>query len=342
MTKKAGTARTAGRKPTSAGAEGLASAALAKVAEKGPVTQYLNSIAEDGRAAMESGLRAIASITTSDVAWTDYNRGIDEFPWWNLRKSHIADLMQRLAEDYKPNTIRRMISSLSQLMPLVRKQMPADEYLDLMEVLRKAPKRLPNDDADPRGRALTDDEAHILIEAALGHPNKTKGARDAAIIAVMYGAGLRRVEVSRALHSDYGEDGGEKQIRAIGKRRKVRYVPLTATFANHVDRWIATRDAKNISAAPLFMHLASGEPLSTDVISDIVEAVRKRAAVAEFTPHDLRRSFGTHLLDRGVDIALVKELMGHVDIQTTTIYDKRGGDSKRRAVKVLEPSKEQP
>lgn len=338
MTKKT---KTAGapvtRKPASGSASAGAAKSLAKVTEKGPVTQYLDSLAEDGRAAMESGLRAIASITTSDAAWTDYKRGIDEFPWRDLRKPHIADLMQRLAEDYKPNTIRRMISSLSQLMPIVRKQMPADEYLDLMEVLRKAPKRLPNDDADPRGRALTDEEAQTLIQTALDHPNKLKGARDAAIIAVMYGAGLRRVEVSRALHSDYSEVRGEKQVRVIGKRRKVRYVPLVAAFANHVDRWIANRDAKKISATPLFMHLSSGKPLSTDVISDIVEAVRKRAAVAEFTPHDLRRSFGTHLLDRGVDIALVKDLMGHVDIQTTTIYDKRGDDSKRRAVMVLEP-----
>lgn len=322
-------------KPGSASLE--AAESLSRIAQKGPVTSYLDSLAEDGRAAMESGLRAIASITTSNADWTDYKRDVDDFPWHELRKQHISDLTQRLANEYKPNTIRRMLSALSQLMPLVRKRMEADEYLDVMEVLRKAPKRLPNDDADPRGRALSDEEALLLITTALEHSNKLKGARDAAIIAVMYGAGLRRIEVSRALNTDYSEDGGDKQIRVIGKRRKVRYVPLVATFANHVDRWVSARETGEITAPPLFVHLASGKPLSTDVISDVVEAVRERAGVAPFTPHDLRRSFGTHLLDRGVDIALVKDLMGHVDIQTTTIYDKRGGDSKRRAVKVLEP-----
>lgn len=287
---------------------------------------------------MESGLRAIARLTTSDSSWNDPKRKLDTFPWHELRTQHISELTQRLTREYKPNTTRRMLSALNQLLPLVRKRMPADEYQDVMEVLRKAPKRLPNDDADPRGRALSDDEALLLIATAGQHSNKLKGARDAALIAVMYGAGLRRVEVSRALVTDYSEDGDTKQIRVIGKRRKVRYVPLVTAFAEHVDRWISTRATHEITSPPLFLHLASGKALSTDVISDVVEAVRKRAGVAAFTPHDLRRSFGTHLLDRGVDIALVKELMGHVDIQTTTIYDKRGGDSKRRAVQVLDPT----
>lgn len=139
----------------------------------------------------------------------------------------------------------------------------------------------------------------------------------------------------------------------------MRYVPLVKTFAEHVDRWFDVRKEFNIADPPLFVHLPSKKPkkpqakakeikgvkaigkaLSTDAITDIIEATRKRAGVALFTPHDLRRSFGTHLLDRGIDIALVKDLMGHADIQTTSIYDKRGGDAKRKAVKVLELNKE--
>jgi integrase/recombinase XerD len=315
------------------------------IAEEGPVKAYLNSLATEGQAAMESGLRAIARLTSGDSSWTDRKRKrkLDAFPWHELRGHNISKLTQQLTTEYKPNTTRRMLSALSQLLPLVRKSMPPDEYLDVMEALRKAPKRLPNDDADPRGRALSDAEALRLIVTAQEHSNKLKGARDAALIAVMYGAGLRRIEASRALRTDYSEDGEggrEKQIRVIGKRRKVRYVPLVKTFADHVDRWVIARETHAITGLQLFVQISSGKALSTDVISDVIEAVRKRAGIAEFTPHDLRRSFGTHLLDRGVDIALVKELMGHVDIQTTTIYDKRGGEAKRRAVKVLEPDKE--
>lgn len=155
--------------------------------EEGPVTEYLKSLAPTGKTTTESGLRTIAHLTTADSSWLDRKRDINKFPWHKLRVGHISRLPQQLSIEYKPNTIRRMLSALKQVVPFVRKQMPADEYIDVMEALKKAPKRLPNDDADPRGRALTDEEALRLIEAANRHPNKLKGARDAAIIAVMYG-----------------------------------------------------------------------------------------------------------------------------------------------------------
>src|SRR5574341_586161 len=106
---------------------------------------------------------------------------------------------------------------------------------------------------------------------------------------------------------------------------------MAPQFSAYIERWLELRGR---APGPLFVQPPEGR-LSPDGVNDLIEPLRRRAGVEPFTPHDLRRSFGTHLLDRGVDLALVKELMGHADIQTTTIYDRRGDDAKRRAVLLL-------
>jgi len=302
-----------------------------KLSEDGPAATYLDSLADAGRPAMASGLRAIARLVSGDRGWDHVDRPLDEFPWQDLREGHIRSLGRRLSADYKRRTVQRMLSALKQVLWHARKKIPQDDFADAEAAIKDVLKRLPDDTTDPKGRALDDAEVVQLLTAARTARDALAGARDAAIIAAMYGGGLRRIEIARAQAVDYAEQA----LRVIGKRRKVRTVPLEPSFAAHVEHWVGARMAAGVTTPYLFMHLPNGAPLSVDAISDLIESVRKRAKVTAFTPHDLRRSFGTHLLDRGVDLALVKELMGHVDIQTTTIYDKRGDDAKRRAVATL-------
>lgn len=290
-----------------------------RLQEQGPAASYLAALAETGRPAMASGLRAIARLASGDRRWDDPATPLDDFPWHELRFGHVEQIRAQLARRYRPRTVNRMLSALRQVLKRCRqmRRMSGDDYQDAKEVtsLPKDPTR--------SGRALDDAEIDALLMAALEAPD----LRAAAIVAAMYGAGLRRIEVCRGDVEDYAEG----QMRVVGKRRKIRFVPMAPRFSAYIERWL---DDRGRGAGPLFVRPPEGR-LVPDAVNDLVEALRKRTEVAAFTSHDLRRSFGTHLLDRGVDLSLVKELMGHADIQTTTIYDRRGDDAKRRAVLLL-------
>jgi site-specific recombinase XerD len=298
-----------------------------QLAAQGPVASYLETLAETGRPAMASGLRAIALLVSGDKRFCEPSVDLDTFPWHDLRYSHVDALRVKLVKKYKPRTVNRMLSALRQVLLRCRKlrRITADDYDDI-EI------KLVAKDATSTGRALSHEEIEVLIQAA--DPTDWRGVRGAAIVAVMFGAGLRRIEVSRAQVDAYVLS--EQEINVVGKGSKIRTVPVAPEFAVHVDRWLMVRGT---SSGPLFPRsFWNGQAvgrLSPDTISDLIENLRKQAGVAYFTPHDLRRSFGTHLLDRGVDLALVKTLMGHSDVDTTTIYDRRGDDAKRRAVALL-------
>ncbi len=297
----------------------------------GPVQAYVDSLAPTGAASMRSGLRAIARFLSNDASWADGARDLDEFPWHELRESSVLKLGQYLSAKYSRPAGRQMLSGLKQVVWNCRKRIPLEHFADLDAAIKKVRARLPEHDGPRKGRALEDEEVDKLLAAAVDTKHTLVGLRDTAMIASMYGAGLRCIEVSRAAHDAFANG----EIRVLGKRRKVRTVPMPEMFAAHVERWTTARKTAGFRSTCLFHHVPGGKPLSTDMISDVIKRVRLRAKVLPFTPHDLRRSFGTHLLDRGADLSLVKELMGHVDIQTTTIYDRRGMRAKREAVDLL-------
>jgi site-specific recombinase XerD len=291
----------------------------------GPATAYLDSLrSKASRPSMASALRAMAYTASLDARFLKSTASLDDFPWGELRYDQLQMLFRKLEERYEPRTLSRMLSALRQVLLHCRRQrrMPADEF-DSIDWKHLRPVE---GAAEAKGRALEPEEVEQLIQAATN-------PREAALVATMYAAGLRRIEIVRATIEDYLTE--TREVRVIGKRNKIRKVPVVEPYVLYIEHWIVQRGTE---AGPLFC-VAGAKPLNPDAVSDILEALRLRANVEKFTPHDLRRSFGTHLLDRGVDLALVKSLMGHSDIQTTTIYDRRGDDAKRKAVQVLTPSR---
>jgi integrase/recombinase XerC len=142
-------------------------------------------------------------------------------------------------------------------------------------------------------------------------------ARDAAVLALLYGCGLR---ISEALGLKRADFNGRDVLTVIGKGRKQRMVPLIAPVQKLVADYIALCPYDLPVDGPLFVG-AKGGPLSPRIVQIAMERLRGALGLAETaTPHALRHSFATHLLARGGDLRSIQELLGHASLSTTQIY----------------------
>jgi len=143
--------------------------------------------------------------------------------------------------------------------------------------------------------------------------------RDAAVLALLYGCGLR---ISEALSLTRREApvAGVDQITVTGKGRKMRQVPVIPKVQKAVAAYLASCPWHLPADGPLFVG-AKGGPLSPRIIQLAMERLRGALALPETaTPHALRHSFATHLLGRGGDLRTIQELLGHASLSTTQIY----------------------
>lgn len=144
-------------------------------------------------------------------------------------------------------------------------------------------------------------------------------ARDTAVLALLYGAGLR-ISEALAIRRAEAPVGGLEAITVVGKGRKVRQVPIIAPVREAVERYIALCPFKLPPHGPLFIGVRLG-PLSPRVVQLAVERLRGALGLPDSaTPHALRHSFATHLLSRGGDLRTIQELLGHASLSTTQLY----------------------
>lgn len=144
-------------------------------------------------------------------------------------------------------------------------------------------------------------------------------ARDAAVLALLYGAGLR---ISEALAIKRGEApvGGRDVLTVTGKGQKTRSVPVIAPVQNAIEAYLTLCPYPLSPEKPLFVG-AKGGPLGARIIQLAVARLRGALGLPESaTPHALRHSFATHLLGRGGDLRTIQELLGHASLSTTQIY----------------------
>jgi integrase/recombinase XerC len=182
--------------------------------------------------------------------------------------------------------------------------------------------RLPRTRAPKRPRTLprpaAPDEAVDLAEnAAEAASEPWIGARDLAILLLLYGAGLRVAE-ALSLTADVLPIGST--LRVTGKRSKTRIVPIVPAVREAIDEYARQCPYPLTRGARLFLG-ARGGPLNPDLVRRAVAAARRRLGLPDtLTPHALRHSFATHLLARGADLRALQELLGHASLSSTQIY----------------------
>jgi integrase/recombinase XerD len=175
------------------------------------------------------------------------------------------------------------------------------------------PKRLP--------KALPYEEVQALIDAA-GDLDTPEGLRDRALLEFLYGTGTR---VSEAVDLDVDDiDLAELTVVVTGKGSKQRMLPVGGLAADAVTAYLVrgrpALAARGRGTPRLFVNTL-GRPLSRQSAYGVIQQAAARAGItAKVSPHTLRHSFATHLLERGADVRVVQELLGHASVTTTQIY----------------------
>ncbi len=145
-------------------------------------------------------------------------------------------------------------------------------------------------------------------------------ARDCAVLALLYGCGLRLSEALGLRRSDVPAPGHGDVIAVTGKGSKQRRVPLLPQVATLIADYVAVCPYELPADGPLFVG-AKGGPLSPRILPLVMERLRGALSLPDTaTPHALRHSFATHLLARGGDLRAIQELLGHASLSTTQIY----------------------
>ena len=166
-------------------------------------------------------------------------------------------------------------------------------------------------------RPLSEEDASRTLEEAETHDVEWLGARDVALLTLLYGAGLR---ISEALSLKRGDAPLGETLMILGKRQKERIVPMLSVVREAIDRYAALVPFAGPRDSALFLS-RRGKPMSPREAQGLMQRLRSRLGLSErATPHALRHSFATHLLQNGGDLRTVQELLGHASLSSTQVY----------------------
>ncbi len=284
----------------------------------GPPESTGNALEAESRAFLAQ-LRTEAAASPHTLA--AYGRDLRRFGDWCGRHALTAESVQTaeviafLREEQEsgraPATIARRLAALRGLFGFLisERRLTHDPCAELPTP--RASRHLP--------RLL--DEAQVLRLLAAPDPEAAHGLRDRALLEVLYATGARVSEVADLRTDSLVDDG--HVLRCEGKRGKHRLVPLgrpaQAALSLYLQRERPALQARAPGAAWLFLSRSGGR-LSRDRIFRLVSAHAARLGLPRMSPHMLRHSFATHLIEHGADLRSVQELLGHANIGTTEIY----------------------
>lgn len=249
-----------------------------------------------------------------------YARDLDRFLAWlgpeldpaALGTAEVVGFLEdERARGLAPSTLARRLASLRGFFRWWSEQ----EQLDFDPTRDLAGARRPR----PLPKLLSATQVAELLEAP--DSSRPLGCRDRALLEVLYATGARVSEVA-GLRTDALVQGGEV-VRLFGKRDKQRLVPVGSRAREALGVYLRqvrpVLEARGPGSALVFLS-HRGRPLTRDRILRMVQDLAARLGLPRVTPHVLRHSFATHMLENGADLRAVQELLGHADIGTTEIY----------------------
>jgi integrase/recombinase XerD len=183
-------------------------------------------------------------------------------------------------------------------------------------------------------RFLAPEEVERLLSSP--DPSTTVGLRDKAMLEILYATGLRVSELAGLTPSNINFDLGF--VTVFGKGGKERAVPLGMKAIEWTRKLLASRARSGSPKRTQALFVSdSGGPLTRQALWRIIVSLGERAGIGHITPHLLRHSFATHLLENGADLRSVQMMLGHSDISTTQIYTHITNERLREIYKKLHP-----
>lgn len=290
-----------------------------------PAGVYLAGLGEGSRRTMRQSLNTIAAMLTNgecDALTLD---------WARLRYQHTAAIRAALLRRYDPATAAKMMCALRRTLKEAWRLelMGAEDYYRAVDL-----PRIDLAEKELKGRTLSREEvAAVLLVCG----DACIDIRDAALVAVLKGGGMRRQEAVMLELKHYNAAKGALRIRK-SKRGRDRTVYLPEDAQWWLERWLEIRGKE---PGALLCPVRKGgrvelRHMTPDAVLKILRKLGVQANIEAFSPHDFRRTFCSDLLEAGVDIVIVQKLMGHGSPATTAKYDRRGEEAKRKAVQWLE------
>lgn len=290
------------------------------------VATYLMSLrSEQSKRTMLSSLNSVARLISADAPNGPVNAyGV---PWHALGFKEAQAVAEALrTSGWAHTTVNRHLAA-------TRGVVKAGKYLGVVRpevadhVCHVALRNLRADHhgVDPTGRLVTKAELDKMFDVATrDDDNLTR--RDVAMLAVLARTGMRRSELTGLHVEDWRPAVGELLILR-GKGGVKRKTWLTGWTVKALDAWLVVRGR---SPGPMFVRVYRGgnvdrqyRPITTQTVYERVRVMALMAGIEPFAPHDLRRRVATLLLDEGNDIATVAKVLGHKQVTTTAIYDRR-------------------
>lgn len=289
-----------------------------------PVDAYLDSLETSSQETMTKVLRSISNIFGFD--------DMRNVPWHLINEQAVSKMLASLrSRKLSKHTVAIYLAAIRGVARHAwrMKLITGDTYEAIKDLKPKGERRV------DRGRSVPPKELKALLKVCRDDP-RMQGPRDAAMIWTLYGGGLRRAELVALDLRDLRER--DQAILVRGKGNKERLVYLGDEAWSAIQAWI--EDVRGREPGPIFTRIRrednlTMERLSTKGVYYLLEMRCIQAGIDIARPHDMRRSFISHLLEHGEDIATVQVMAGHASITTTQRYDRRGDKRKKLAANKL-------
>lgn len=287
-----------------------------------PVVAYMARLRSPSSVpVVRRALQRAVSVWAPGVSW-------DVYPWHQVTAVHLDSLRNALtAEGLAPATINRHLAACRGVLRACWRAglLDRDKLERSCDVAPAVGSRV------PRGRALQGVELSRLLGGI--DTTNPRGIRDLALLALAYGCGLRRAELVGLAVGAWDRAGNVLIVRGKGNKERRAWPPAPAAAA--LSAWLQLRGDDLDPASPLFVRVRKGghvskEPMTPQAVWKILQARAGQAGLDRVSPHDLRRSFVSDLLDLCHDLSLVAGLAGHASTTTTQRYDRRGDDDRQR------------
>ncbi len=315
-------------------------------ADKHPVATLLARVGSKTRKNYRINLRTIVRHVMPSME-------METFPWTTLEPQHVAFMRQALVDArYSPVSVNTMMNAIRGVVKESWRlgYITADHMARCLDFKPVRGERL------AAGRALSEEEIAKLFASCRDDPLPLRGARDSALLVLIYFCGMRREEAALARIEDLRSDEHGHSLRVIGKGNKERWIPIPVDAWAWLDWWLQLRPA-DLPDGPILVRFWRGQAdpakrsnkkqptaihfkdprktMHTNGIGTALKIRMKLAGIKGATTHDFRRTYITRLLEKKVDIATVAKLVGHAQLHTTQRYDRRAEITMRDAVEQL-------
>lgn len=253
---------------------------------------------------------------------------IGEFNVNKVEAEHVRGWVIHLMENgISPRSVGRKVTTIKSFFKYLMREEIVENNPALNVQLPKVRKKLP----------------HFVEENNLNHllddgffDDDFNGIRDKLIVYLLYGTGIRLSELLNLKDTDF--DTKEYLIRVLGKRNKERIIPYPKSINNLLELYVNVRNNEIGSESERLLLTEKGKPVYEKLIYRVVKKyLSKVTSLEKRSPHVLRHTYATHLLNKGADLNAVKELLGHSNLAATQVYTHTTFEKLRDSYKQAHP-----